>query len=152
MPFSSVTPGVPAANLDLTSWLLHGGGGVLPLHLSWEGSPCSPLRGYSSLQPRDSTMVKAGPPALPRLLPTAQQLFCLQGAGQPLRAPGLLANGSGHRHSAQAQCHALRRTTQMWCQGISTMTAVLACTQTHPSQPQCLGTSSLSTRLRMGHL
>lgn len=32
MPFSSVPPGVPAANLDLTSWLLHGGGGVLPLH------------------------------------------------------------------------------------------------------------------------
>lgn len=32
MPFSPVTPGIPAANLDLTSWLLHGGGGVLPLH------------------------------------------------------------------------------------------------------------------------
>ena len=29
MPFSPVKP---AANLDLTSWLLHGGGGVLPLH------------------------------------------------------------------------------------------------------------------------
>ena len=32
MPFSSVTVGVPAANFDLTSWFLHGGGGVLPLH------------------------------------------------------------------------------------------------------------------------
>lgn len=32
VPFSPVTPGVPAANLDLTSWFLHGGGGVLPLH------------------------------------------------------------------------------------------------------------------------
>lgn len=38
------------------------------------------------------------------------------------------------------------------CQGISAMTAVLACTQTHRSQPQCLGTSSLSTRLGMGRL
>lgn len=45
VPFSPITPGAPAADLDLTSWLLYGGGrGSFPCTLSsWEVSLCAAL-------------------------------------------------------------------------------------------------------------
>lgn len=48
VPFSPITPGAPAADLDLTPWLLYGGeGGFLPLHAVLLGSVsvCSPHTG-----------------------------------------------------------------------------------------------------------
>ena len=107
-----------------------------PCTLSWEGSPCSPFRGYSPLQPRDSAIVRAGPQAPPCFLPTAQHLFFLQGAGQPLRAPGLLADGPGHHHCAQTQCHPLGGPhSGCGTRGFQQRQLSLPVPRPHPSQP-----------------
>lgn len=105
-----------------------------PCTLSWEGSPCSPLRGYSPLRPRDSAIVRAGPQPRPASCPLLSNCSAFREQGNPLRAPGLLADGLGHHHCAQTQCHPLGGPRRCGARGFQQRQLSLPVPRPHPSQ------------------
>lgn len=103
VPFPTITPGVPAAELDLTSWLLHGGFLHLRAVLLGRVSVLSPHTGWPPSAPFSPCLCHLrGWPLRSRPAPCPLPSDCFT-FGKQAHLSGL----QGHRHPDQARRRSL---------------------------------------------